>query len=216
MKPHTISAYSLINKLLTKYWREFDILETLISNIFYLSVWLLLTDWRLGIQCLFGACTPYQFRLRGPGKWEGAREALMTQMDRTFYSLDHGMTRVTKKKSVLRRVILWSLPMLAIYFGYKNIIPLLKSQTHFQRWVYKFVAMIISVRSCKITTLAYTCIGPSKHDMWRHLAKPGLWRGINNRLWIDAACSARRFVSVWTFCYIWVSAENIFLAFCTI
>ncbi|XP_021121112.1 dimethylaniline monooxygenase [N-oxide-forming] 1 isoform X4 [Heterocephalus glaber] len=45
---------------------------------------MLLTDPRLVLTIFFGPCTPYQFRLTGTGKWEGAREAIMTQWDRTF------------------------------------------------------------------------------------------------------------------------------------
>uniref|UniRef100_A0A8P4GFA4 Flavin-containing monooxygenase n=1 Tax=Dicentrarchus labrax TaxID=13489 RepID=A0A8P4GFA4_DICLA len=43
---------------------------------------LLLTDPRLGLKVMFGPCTPYQYRLRGPGKWAGAREAILTQWER--------------------------------------------------------------------------------------------------------------------------------------
>uniref|UniRef100_A0A3Q2CCF3 Flavin-containing monooxygenase n=1 Tax=Cyprinodon variegatus TaxID=28743 RepID=A0A3Q2CCF3_CYPVA len=43
---------------------------------------LLLTDPRLGLNLLFGPCTPYQYRLRGPGKWAGARQAILTQWER--------------------------------------------------------------------------------------------------------------------------------------
>lgn len=42
----------------------------------------LLTDPPLGLKLLFGPCTPYQFRLRGPGKWAGARQAIFTQWER--------------------------------------------------------------------------------------------------------------------------------------
>ncbi|GAB5583405.1 dimethylaniline monooxygenase [N-oxide-forming] 2 isoform X1 [Prionailurus iriomotensis] len=51
-----------------------------------------LTDPRLGLTIFFGPSTPYQFRLTGPGKWEGARNAILTQWDRTF--------KVTKTRSV--------------------------------------------------------------------------------------------------------------------
>ncbi|XP_062437033.1 flavin-containing monooxygenase 3-like [Rhea pennata] len=44
---------------------------------------LLLTDPRLALEVFFGPCTPYQFRLMGPGKWSGARMAILTQWDRT-------------------------------------------------------------------------------------------------------------------------------------
>ncbi|KAK2883602.1 hypothetical protein QQF64_016745 [Cirrhinus molitorella] len=43
---------------------------------------LLLTDPKLALNIIFGPCTPYQFRLHGPGQWEGARQAILTQWDR--------------------------------------------------------------------------------------------------------------------------------------
>ncbi|XP_017284216.1 flavin-containing monooxygenase 5 [Kryptolebias marmoratus] len=43
---------------------------------------ILLTDPQLGLKLLFGPCTPYQYRLRGPGKWAGARQAIFTQWER--------------------------------------------------------------------------------------------------------------------------------------
>ncbi|XP_062577187.1 flavin-containing monooxygenase 5-like [Saccostrea cucullata] len=44
-------------------------------------------DPRLAMACFFGPCTPYQYRLVGPGKWTGARESILTQWNRTFYPL---------------------------------------------------------------------------------------------------------------------------------
>lgn len=49
-------------------------------------LWLFLTDPGLGLRVLFGPCTPYQFRLCGPGKWAGARQAILTQWDAGIYS----------------------------------------------------------------------------------------------------------------------------------
>ncbi|XP_067878277.1 flavin-containing monooxygenase 5-like [Heterodontus francisci] len=43
---------------------------------------LFLSDPRLAYQVFFGPCTPYQFRLSGPGMWGGAKEAILTQWDR--------------------------------------------------------------------------------------------------------------------------------------
>uniref|UniRef100_A0A667YP74 Flavin-containing monooxygenase n=1 Tax=Myripristis murdjan TaxID=586833 RepID=A0A667YP74_9TELE len=43
---------------------------------------LLLKDPRLGLQVLLGPCTPYQYRLTGPGQWAGARHAILTQWER--------------------------------------------------------------------------------------------------------------------------------------
>nr|XP_056723522.1 flavin-containing monooxygenase 3-like [Euleptes europaea] len=45
---------------------------------------LFLTDPKLAVQVFFGPCSPYQFRLTGPGKWDGARNAILTQWDRTL------------------------------------------------------------------------------------------------------------------------------------
>ncbi|KAI5620034.1 flavin monooxygenase isoform X1 [Silurus asotus] len=44
--------------------------------------WLFFTDPGLGFRVLFGPCTPYQFRLCGPGKWAGARQAIFSQWER--------------------------------------------------------------------------------------------------------------------------------------
>lgn len=43
---------------------------------------LMLSDPRIGMSVLLGPCTPYQYRLRGPGKWAGARQAILQQWDR--------------------------------------------------------------------------------------------------------------------------------------
>ncbi|XP_051951422.1 si:dkey-239i20.4 isoform X2 [Xyrauchen texanus] len=44
--------------------------------------WLLLSEPAVGLRVLFGPCTPYQFRLSGPGQWKGARQAILTQWER--------------------------------------------------------------------------------------------------------------------------------------
>ncbi|XP_061681911.1 uncharacterized protein LOC133503922 isoform X2 [Syngnathoides biaculeatus] len=43
---------------------------------------LFLSDPKLAWRVLSGPCTPYQFRLSGPGKWDGARRAILTQWER--------------------------------------------------------------------------------------------------------------------------------------
>ncbi|NXX78720.1 FMO4 monooxygenase, partial [Urocolius indicus] len=48
---------------------------------------LLLTDPRLALAVFFGPCTPYQYRLVGRGKWSGARDAILTQWQRTLKPL---------------------------------------------------------------------------------------------------------------------------------
>ncbi|XP_071097469.1 flavin-containing monooxygenase 5-like [Haliotis cracherodii] len=42
----------------------------------------LLTDPGFAVRCFFGPCTPFQYRLQGPGKWAGAKEACEKTMDR--------------------------------------------------------------------------------------------------------------------------------------
>ncbi|KAK9403829.1 dimethylaniline monooxygenase [Crotalus adamanteus] len=43
---------------------------------------LLLTDPKLAWEIYFGPCSAAQFRLTGPGKWKGARNAILTQRER--------------------------------------------------------------------------------------------------------------------------------------
>lgn len=48
---------------------------------------LLLTDYSLFKWVLWGPVTAYQYRLMGPGKWDGARRAVFTQFDRMYQAL---------------------------------------------------------------------------------------------------------------------------------
>ncbi|XP_070797000.1 dimethylaniline monooxygenase [N-oxide-forming] 4-like isoform X3 [Pituophis catenifer annectens] len=57
---------------------------------------LLLQDPKLALKILFGPCTSYQYRLCGPGKWEKARNAILTQWDRVLKPLK---TRVIDNSS---------------------------------------------------------------------------------------------------------------------
>ncbi|XP_074524012.1 flavin-containing monooxygenase 5-like [Halichoeres trimaculatus] len=45
---------------------------------------LLLKDPKLALHVFLGPCTPYQYRLSGPGQWAGARQAILTQWERVF------------------------------------------------------------------------------------------------------------------------------------
>ncbi|KAK5601874.1 hypothetical protein CRENBAI_019517 [Crenichthys baileyi] len=45
---------------------------------------LFLTDPTLALQVFMGPYTSYQYRLSGPGKWAGARQAILTQKQRIF------------------------------------------------------------------------------------------------------------------------------------
>ncbi|XP_029474473.1 dimethylaniline monooxygenase [N-oxide-forming] 2-like isoform X2 [Rhinatrema bivittatum] len=45
---------------------------------------LFLADPKLALHVLFGPCLPSQYRLTGPGKWDGARRTILTTWDRIF------------------------------------------------------------------------------------------------------------------------------------
>lgn len=74
---------------------------------------LFIKDPRLAWEVFFGPCTPYQYRLMGPGKWDGARNAILTQWDRTLKPLK---TRTIpgsfKPASVSHYLKAWGAPIL--------------------------------------------------------------------------------------------------------
>ncbi|XP_029790872.1 dimethylaniline monooxygenase [N-oxide-forming] 4 [Suricata suricatta] len=76
-------------------------------------LYLFLKDPRLAWEVFFGPCTPYQYRLMGPGKWDGARNAILTQWDRTLKPLK---TRIvpssTKSTSMSHYFKVWGAPIL--------------------------------------------------------------------------------------------------------
>ncbi|XP_008586858.1 PREDICTED: dimethylaniline monooxygenase [N-oxide-forming] 1 [Galeopterus variegatus] len=72
---------------------------------------MLLTDPLLALTIFFGPCSPYQFRLTGPGKWEGARNAIMTQWDRAFKVTK---TRIVQESSSLFESLLKLFGFLAL------------------------------------------------------------------------------------------------------
>ncbi|KAG8555867.1 hypothetical protein GDO81_017844 [Engystomops pustulosus] len=80
---------------------------------------LLLTDPRLAVKVFFGPCTPYQYRLTGPGKWSGARNAILTQWTRT---INPARTRVVLKSmestSLIRRLFVLCGLTSAIFIGF--------------------------------------------------------------------------------------------------
>ncbi|XP_066117230.1 dimethylaniline monooxygenase [N-oxide-forming] 2-like isoform X1 [Saccopteryx bilineata] len=48
---------------------------------------LLFRDPKLAVKVYFGPCSSYQYRLEGPGKWEGARSAILSQEQRLLKPL---------------------------------------------------------------------------------------------------------------------------------
>lgn len=74
---------------------------------------LLLTDPKVGLSVTFGACTPYQYRLRGPGKWAGARQAILTQWERVAQPMQ---TRPCNEPEC-KRSFMWPLILLGAAVG---------------------------------------------------------------------------------------------------
>ncbi|XP_022240815.1 dimethylaniline monooxygenase [N-oxide-forming] 5-like [Limulus polyphemus] len=50
-------------------------------------MFLFFTDIKLFWKCFWGPCLPYQYRLKGPHSWQGARRAILSQKDRILGAL---------------------------------------------------------------------------------------------------------------------------------
>ncbi|XP_045154162.1 dimethylaniline monooxygenase [N-oxide-forming] 3 isoform X1 [Echinops telfairi] len=78
-------------------------------------LWLFLTDPKLALEVFFGPCCPYQFRLVGPGKWPGARDAILTQWDRTLKPMTTRVVGGPRKPSLFFHCLkLLAIPVLFI------------------------------------------------------------------------------------------------------
>ncbi|CAH1781362.1 unnamed protein product [Owenia fusiformis] len=77
-------------------------------------------DPRCALNCLFGPCTPYQYRLQGRKPWSGAKDAINTQWERVYAPLK---TRPTGNdaggESRLKTFIFQMLLFMVIVFLYK-------------------------------------------------------------------------------------------------
>ncbi|KAJ1172155.1 hypothetical protein NDU88_004005 [Pleurodeles waltl] len=71
-------------------------------------LYLFLTDPRLAWEFFFGPATPYQFRLTGPDKWDGARNAILGQWERT--------DRATRSRAVPKSNKMKIFPFLQVLF----------------------------------------------------------------------------------------------------
>ncbi|KAG9282711.1 dimethylaniline monooxygenase N-oxide-forming 5-like [Astyanax mexicanus] len=86
--------------------------------------WLFLTDPGLAWRVMFGPSTPYQYRLFGPGRWEGARKAIYTQWERVAKPLKTRSTPVQESHhSVLPLLLSVSAAAVfsAIYYTRSNL-----------------------------------------------------------------------------------------------
>jgi len=68
-----------LQKLITELERE--------SLLVHVSVRLLVTDTSLALAVYYGMHTAHQYRLQGPGKWAGARDAILDIRQRIRGSL---------------------------------------------------------------------------------------------------------------------------------
>ncbi|XP_055275625.1 dimethylaniline monooxygenase [N-oxide-forming] 4 isoform X1 [Moschus berezovskii] len=86
---------------------------------------LFIKDPRLAWEVFFGPCTPYQYRLMGPGKWDGARNAILTQWDRTLKPLKtRTIPGSSKPASMSHYLKTWGAPILlaSLLLMYKSSI----------------------------------------------------------------------------------------------
>lgn len=58
---------------------------------------LLFKDFALWRKLLLGPSVPYQYRLSGPGKWAGARQAIMTVDERIYQGINEGKNHILFK-----------------------------------------------------------------------------------------------------------------------
>ncbi|PKK27219.1 flavin-containing monooxygenase 5 isoform X1 [Columba livia] len=81
---------------------------------------LFLTDPKLALEVAFGPCTPYQYRLRGPGQWAGAREAILTQHQRIIKPLQtrHMEEQASSPAVPIIFKLVGAVAILAIIFAY--------------------------------------------------------------------------------------------------
>uniref|UniRef100_A0A8C5PNR5 Dimethylaniline monooxygenase [N-oxide-forming] 3 n=1 Tax=Leptobrachium leishanense TaxID=445787 RepID=A0A8C5PNR5_9ANUR len=84
-------------------------------------LYLFLTDPKLAWQVFFGPCSPYQFRLKGPGEWLGARDAILNQWDRTIrasrFRVVHSDTESSFPPTVVKLLFI-PLLLLAIFLAW--------------------------------------------------------------------------------------------------
>ncbi|CAJ0940034.1 unnamed protein product [Ranitomeya imitator] len=76
---------------------------------------LFLTDPQLAWNVYFGPCTPYQYRISGPGKWVKARATILSQWDRVLKPIKTRYVEPSSRFSLLH-VIIGLVILAAIFF----------------------------------------------------------------------------------------------------
>ena len=80
---------------------------------------LFLSDPVLAFRCLFGPCTPSQYRLVGPGSWVGAKQAIENARSNLIYATktrDTGESTDSAMMMMFALVVGIILAMVAIKF----------------------------------------------------------------------------------------------------
>lgn len=81
-----------------------------------------LWDTKLAKEIFWGPCTPYQYRLQGPGKWAGARAAILTQRDRILKPL---RSRVLKNSETSSSSLFWVRCICAVIFPFVSVFAII-------------------------------------------------------------------------------------------
>ncbi|XP_033729904.1 dimethylaniline monooxygenase [N-oxide-forming] 2-like [Pecten maximus] len=79
-----------------------------------------LTEPNLAWRCLFGPCTPYQYRLEGSGKWSGAREAILHQWERTLAPLKTRPMTEKRNSWHITVVLKMAFALIGVYYFYRK------------------------------------------------------------------------------------------------
>ncbi|XP_051003748.1 flavin-containing monooxygenase 5-like [Acomys russatus] len=88
---------------------------------------LLLWDTKLAKEIFYGPCTSYQFRLQGPGKWAGARAAILTQRERMLKPL---RTRELKHSQASLFCLFWIKCICVVIFFFVSILAIMHITSH--------------------------------------------------------------------------------------
>ncbi|XP_013392145.1 dimethylaniline monooxygenase [N-oxide-forming] 5 isoform X1 [Lingula anatina] len=89
-----------------------DIAELLgVGTCFWRQIW---TDPVLAFKCYFGPCFPYQHRLCGPHTWEGARDAIFSAWENTYFSLRSGLKSPNQERKYQKETFIFLLLLVAI------------------------------------------------------------------------------------------------------
>jgi len=96
--------------------------KLLTLTLFLFAVRLLLTDPRLALTIFFAPCIPSHYRLMGHGAWPGARDAILTTMDRIYFPLKTRATSNNRKSQTMKIFIFAA--VVAIFLLFLNWLTL--------------------------------------------------------------------------------------------